>query len=86
LLDHGADIDAADANGWTPLMHACSVGKIETVQLLLQRGARINVKSKFKETALDIFGKRLRKGSSDFSPADQEVFQILKSKTKKSWL
>ena len=44
LLDHGATVDCTDRNGNTPLSDAVfySAGKLELIQLLLQRGAAMN--------------------------------------------
>ncbi|KAL8811285.1 MAG: hypothetical protein Q9200_001920 [Gallowayella weberi] len=52
LLDQGAEIDAQDSYGWTPLHMACIEGHIEVVQLLLDFGAAFNLCTKFKESAL----------------------------------
>jgi ankyrin repeat protein len=41
LLDHGANIDARDAQGQTPLRRAVNCRQVEVVQLLLQRGADV---------------------------------------------
>jgi len=35
LLDHGADKDAADEDGYTPLYRACYEGHLEIIKLLL---------------------------------------------------
>jgi ankyrin repeat protein len=46
LLEHGADLNApqGDDKKWTPLMWACFRGsKIETVRLLLELGARVDL-------------------------------------------
>jgi ankyrin repeat protein len=43
LLEFGADIDALDGHGWSPLMHACLYGHlVQMVRLLLENGANIN--------------------------------------------
>ena len=42
LLDAGANVNAVDADGWTPLHWACSTGFIEGVVLLLKHGAEVN--------------------------------------------
>ena len=39
LLDAGADINFADGHGNTPLLHACTGGHVEVVELLLERDA-----------------------------------------------
>ena len=41
LIDHGADIDAQQAGGWTPLMIAIRAGQVDIVRLLLQHKAKI---------------------------------------------
>lgn len=50
LLDLGADINAADDNGKTPLSYG--VEKMELVRLLVKRGADINLPDKDGHTAL----------------------------------
>jgi len=46
LLDHGADVNAADPLGRTPLMYAArsDAPSAEVVKLLLERGADVNMK------------------------------------------
>jgi ankyrin repeat protein len=39
LIKRGADVSAADDNGWTPLMLAVRGGKLAAVQALLDAGA-----------------------------------------------
>jgi ankyrin repeat protein len=38
-MDHGADVNAADVDGWTPLLQACNSGFAECVEVLLNGGA-----------------------------------------------
>lgn len=45
LLNHGADIHARDNVGSTPLMYAAQFGDSRILQLLLDKGARVNDKS-----------------------------------------
>jgi len=52
LLNAGADVNAREHEGETPLMYAAVAGKIEVVKLLLDRGADINAVSVNNETAL----------------------------------
>ncbi|MGC4043949.1 MAG: ankyrin repeat domain-containing protein, partial [Armatimonas sp.] len=46
LLDRGADVNARDESGMTPLMSAVFIGHIRTIQLLLERGADPRPRSK----------------------------------------
>jgi ankyrin repeat protein len=45
LVEAGGDVDAADVTGATPLMYAASHGNLPAVQLLLAKGAHVNVAS-----------------------------------------
>lgn len=49
-LNHGADINMSDNDGFTPLHHAVWCDHIENVQLLLDAGSTVNTTS--KESAL----------------------------------
>lgn len=53
LLDHSAYIDAASANGTTPLMMAARGGHIYTVKLLHDSGADATLKNALGMTAID---------------------------------
>ena len=46
LLEHGANINAADDGGSTALMEAALKGHTETVRLLVERGADLNAVDK----------------------------------------
>lgn len=52
LLKHGADINAKNKDGRTPLHEACVYDLDGTVRILLQRGADIDVEDKNGKTAL----------------------------------
>jgi len=52
LLDRGAEVDAKDGGGWTPLSWAAMGGHEAVVQLLLNRGAEVNAKDKAGSTPL----------------------------------
>jgi len=52
LLYYGVDVDAADHEGKTALMHAVDWGMYWPVRSLLENGANPNLKSKRNETAL----------------------------------
>ncbi len=52
LLAHGADVNAADDLGLTPMHDAASGNETEAVELLLEAGARVNVQSHYGFTPL----------------------------------
>ena len=51
LLEAGASVDAADVDGWTPLMIAAAAGHTVTVHVLVDAGADINASAQ-GQTAL----------------------------------
>ena len=52
LLDHGADIEAVDFQGYTPLHIAVKAGSEANTQLLLERGAESNAKGRRGKTPM----------------------------------
>ena len=52
LLEEGADVNARDNIGYTPLMRACEGGHTDIAEELLARGADINAKGPLDRTAL----------------------------------
>lgn len=55
LLEHGAEPDAENKAGITPLHEACRTGNTELVDLLLRYGANINKLSQAGENCLFLF-------------------------------
>ncbi|XP_039990843.1 ankyrin repeat domain-containing protein 61-like [Xiphias gladius] len=55
LLEHGAEPNAENKAGITPLQEACSMGNEELVDLLLKYGANINYLSRAGENCLFLF-------------------------------
>lgn len=44
LLEKGANINASDNDGWTPLLHSCADSDVKLTKLLLEKGANKNVR------------------------------------------
>ncbi|GHU89391.1 hypothetical protein FACS189476_08280 [Spirochaetia bacterium] len=60
LLNSGAEVNACNDYGWTPLVFAVSNGNAASLQVLLDTGADIRVRDNEGNTALDwaqIWGK-----------------------------
>ncbi|KAE8423351.1 ankyrin repeat-containing domain protein [Aspergillus pseudocaelatus] len=57
LLDKVSDLDHVDGRGETPLMHAAGWHN-RMGELLLERGARLDVENKYGETAMSIASRR----------------------------
>ena len=54
LLDAGADINATNLSGFTPLHHAVEGEAIEAIELLIKKGASLDLKTKTGRTVLEI--------------------------------
>jgi uncharacterized protein len=54
LLDAGADVNAVQHEGYTPLLEAAQSGESEIVELLLERGADPDARLKDGRTATDL--------------------------------
>ncbi|NAZ34551.1 MAG: hypothetical protein GU356_09810 [Pyrobaculum sp.] len=54
LLEHGADLNAKNEGGWTPLHLAALNGRVDIVATLLEHGADPNVQDKFGRTPLHL--------------------------------
>ena len=52
LLNAGANSEARDRRGDTPLLRAASKGHVSSVKILLDNGAQVNAKSRAGDTAL----------------------------------
>ncbi|MBQ0775893.1 MAG: ankyrin repeat domain-containing protein [Gammaproteobacteria bacterium] len=54
LIDQGADIEAVDAFGCTPLMNAAWVASVDIVEYLISLGANVYAVNNEGKTALDM--------------------------------
>ena len=59
LVELGADKEAKDADGCTPLHHAAANGHVEVIKLLAEMGAQVDARAADGETALQV---SIRKG------------------------
>jgi ankyrin repeat protein len=74
-LKRGADINAADPRGYTPLMYAANLGLVENVKALLAHGADATLKTRHGSSALS-----LAQGDSSCARAGRrEVVALLKA-------
>lgn len=54
LVEKGANVDAADNDGWAPLHYACRAGHPHVVQSLVTGGANVNARNASRSTPLHI--------------------------------
>lgn len=52
LIHNGADINACDNYGRTPLHNACRIGRTDEISCLVANGANVNARDKYGETPL----------------------------------
>ena len=69
LLEHGADINAADLGGTTALMFSASDGCLDMVRFLLSRGANVNALNVAGDTALMCASQYTPLGKNDAQPS-----------------
>lgn len=70
-VDSGFDIDQKDGRGRTALHTAVEHGNLEIVRLLLEKGAKVNAKDKYKTTPIWMLAE------ADDEQVALEIFQLL---------
>jgi ankyrin repeat protein len=92
LIDRGADVNATDPNGRTPLIFATATDHVpvDLVQLLLDRGATLDQRTEFGLTALDyaklhgdtpVVDLLVKAGAPDTGAWKQPAFAFVKNNT-----
>ena len=76
VLKRGADVNAANPEGYTALMYSANLGLVENVKILLAHGADATLKSKDGDTALSLTEDR---ESSVARAERRQVVKILKA-------
>jgi len=77
LIKAGADVNAKDKDGFTPLMIASMYGHIDCIRELIKAGANVNLKNKNGETALMIAEKY------GYTNCVKELKRVLKNKKRR---
>jgi uncharacterized protein len=77
VLGRGADVNAADPRGFTPLMYAANLGLVENVRALVAGGADIGARAKDGSTALSLAS---RPDSSFNRDGRREVVEFLRTR------
>lgn len=77
LLENGAELEARDVEGATPLIRAAEFGNLDVARVLLSRGADVDARDKFGRTAL--ISAACECASIDM-PATIDVLKLLVSK------
>ncbi|XP_020892080.1 uncharacterized protein LOC110231398 [Exaiptasia diaphana] len=73
LLDKGANVNALDSEGETPLFSAVRNADVKLVELLLQHGASVNIKNDSQLTPIGVFSS-----SSTQEEEEIELMKVLK--------
>jgi hypothetical protein len=81
VLKKGADINAPDPAGYTPLMYAANLGLVENVKILLANGADATRKTYASPTSNGgVTALSLAQAKSSYAPTErQQVVKLLKA-------
>ena len=77
-LEHDPPIDAVNADGETALCGAAAMGYNQIIQLLADKGANVNVKTKSGRTPLTLaIASGQRRGTTSYDPGDRRSTEAL---------
>ena len=77
-LDHHPAIDAVNQDGETALCGAATMGYNDIIQLLVEKGANVNVKTKSGRTPLALaIASGQRRGTTSYDPGDRRSTEAL---------
>jgi ankyrin repeat protein len=76
-LEHGADVNAVNVTGGTALHGAASHGANDIIRLLVERGAKLDVKDKRNRTPLDIAEGGRERGAVAYPAAAALLKQLM---------
>ena len=85
LVNHGAEVNAQDDNGYTALMYASQAGFIQIMRILLDNGAAIDIQNRERVAALSIASAQgnnpmvhslLDRGASTSSPNGSRALDV----------
>ena len=77
LIEHGANVNAKDQKGRTPLLKACEVGNLAVVKLLIEQGADVNTADKKGQKPLDLLYQNMAKAETKEELASYEQVEKL---------
>jgi ankyrin repeat protein len=78
LIQHGAEVNARNDWGQTPLLLAVDAEDVYLVKVLLERGAKVNVKDKNRITALGL-ARKMVQGEKLLPYIPSELVRILEN-------
>ncbi|RWS21021.1 E3 ubiquitin-protein ligase MIB2-like protein, partial [Leptotrombidium deliense] len=77
LIENGANVNAADKNGFTALHIGAEMSSVECVQLLLKSNIGVNLMNEGSETALMIAIRKQEKDENVLKFRQQKIIQLL---------
>ena len=86
LLEHEEIVDQKDEDGDTPLMNSCDSGCIESVKVLLARGALVNEASSDGYTALHLVAQYNDVTSTDIARLLVEAGALIDESSQDGWM